>query len=892
MLALFGAVVLGILLKDHGLLALGGVLGAYAIFTFLFFFFSDRFKDMIDKVILPVCYPNLMIFLGLLPLLFVLSFWNSGRSGKRAEERREAYSLIYEAGEKECVVLGIVRSKDIRKDQIALTLEKCRVKGYYENIERSGGGCRVFLSEGEVPECGDEVKVYGAFYFINDPMNPGEYNTVPKSHSENVYARIYGKKIFVEKRKKTALDLAREGLARLRISFEESISETFDDKDGGLLIAMITGNRDFEEEEVVNLYRRAGISHILAISGLHVSLLCLGLWRLLKKLTVGKWTRSFLTLGLLGFIILFTGGSVSTLRAGGMCVIFLLGRLLRRHYDLLSALFMTASLILIFRPWELNDPSFILSVSAISAVHFAREIQAGPFFGFVLTVFMLPVTALYFYEIPTYAFISNLIVIPLTGFMLIFGILSGSFGIFCPLLGKTFGGGAFLLLRLFEAVSGFVSGLPFSFLLTGTPRVSEMVLFFCLMFVTLKIAEKLREKNESGNKAGRRTGKGPGVGKAAGIGKDTYNGKMKEELKGFRYLGTWWLPALILSLLLVGVHFLPKGAKLTFLYVGQGDCSVFVSGKKDTVLFDCGSTSNAGVGKRVLSPFLKSSGIMLLDTVTVSHTDEDHINGITEILENMRVYRNDADYRMRYDGNIGIKTLVMPEVRSRGENYLKLLKLAGEKNVRVIFLDAGDELELRDSSCRLLCLSPYEAETSENETSLVFRLDTPEFTAFMMGDAGAEAEKKIADDIWEIAGKRMTDGMGEKEGKRITDGMGEKEGKRMTDGMGEKEGKRITDGMGEKEGEGMTDVIQELAGRFGFQKKDPSKKVVLKVGHHGSRTATSEAFVEMIRPSYAVISCGRGNTYGHPHREVLDILEAAGVVIHRTDREGAVVIGK
>ena len=66
------------------------------------------------------------------------------------------------------------------------------------------------------------------------------------------------------------------------------------------------------------------------------------------------------------------------------------------------------------------------------------------------------------------------------------------------------------------------------------------------------------------------------------------------------------------------------------------------------------------------------------------------------------------------------------------------------------------------------------------------------------------------------------------------------------------------------------------------------KADVLKVGHHGSRTASSEAFLQAVEPTYAVISCGQDNSYGHPHAETLNTLRSMGVKVFRTDEQGTV----
>ncbi len=793
MFAYLAAVLIAIALSRSGWPAAGMALGAYALFLFLLFLFSERSPKRFSKFFKQRAYGSLALLLALLPLVFVLSFVLIRNNINRAYERRAAYEKVFENGEEEIVVSGTLERRDLKNGTQILTLGDAAVKGYYENIERSGGGCRIYTDISENIKCGTVIRVYGRFYFVEEPSNPGEYDPVPKSLRENIHANIYAGQVWILGNENTqkAVYVLKELLCIWRTALEESLLEIFGEADGGIMIAMITGDRDYETNETKDLYKGAGISHILAVSGLHVSILCLGLWRILKKSILGKRGATFVTFIFILFFIVFTGAPVSAVRAGIMCSVLLLGKLVRKHYDMPSGIALSGIVILMFWPMALSDPSFILSFTAIIGVFFAMEADIPVLFGTFVTIFTMPVTAFFFFEIPTFAFLANAVVIPLAAPLLGVGITAGLLGCLSPVLGKVAGGGAVLILKVFEKISFFTSNLPFSRILTGKPEVWEIIIIYGAIIAGFGALVLRKDKN------------------------------MKNKM---RTRGVTSVSLFALVILLSLTH--PK-REMAFLSVGQGDCAVYIS-NGDSVLFDCGSTSKSGAGLYVLSPYMRSKGIILIGEATVSHTDADHINGITEILENMNVYKNRFDYAMRYNGNIGIRKLILPKVREQGEAYLELLVLAKTKNVEVEFLEAGDEIELRDKDSRLICLWPNEAEDSRNETSMVFLLDTPSFRAYMTGDAGTEAERETV--------------------------------------------------------KALPDILS--------RSEATKKMTVLKVGHHGSRTSTSEEFLNLIQPDLAVISCGRNNIYGHPHREVLAILEDAGVTVHRTDKDGAVVVGR
>ena len=112
----------------------------------------------------------------------------------------------------------------------------------------------------------------------------------------------------------------------------------------------------------------------------------------------------------------------------------------------------------------------------------------------------------------------------------------------------------------------------------------------------------------------------------------------------------------------------------------------------------------------------------------------------------MPIYKDEAEFRKNYKGEIGIKTLVLPKVLEPSEEYVSFVKLAKEKKVEIVYMEAGETLYQADGIL-IECLSPSNAKQSENDTSLVYLLQMKDFVVWMMGDAGAEVEKKIIDTI-------------------------------------------------------------------------------------------------------------------------------------------------
>ena len=269
-----------------------------------------------------------------------------------------------------------------------------------------------------------------------------------------------------------------------------TLLQLYSDASAGVLTAMLVGDKDLLPEEVETLYRQNGISHILAISGLHISMLCMGFFRLLRKVRIPLKAATFLTLAFLGFYVVLSGASTSSLRAGIMCLVLLLAKLLRRSYDLLSSLSFAAMCVTFLRPQELSSAGFLLSFGAVLGVATVQSIEksieqkmgSALRFGLGIQLVTLPTSLWFYYEFSPYSIFLNLVIIPLATFVLGGAILSLLVGLVSLEIGSFFAGGTHVLLSFYEWLGRVTQKLPYSYVLIGQPKPWQIAVYYLVLF--------------------------------------------------------------------------------------------------------------------------------------------------------------------------------------------------------------------------------------------------------------------------------------------------------------------------------------------------------------------------------------------------------------------------
>lgn len=633
--------------------------------------------------------------------------------------------------------------------------------------------------------------------------------------------------------------------ARARGWFLHTVDDLFSPRpdEAALARAILLGDRSFVDHDQVVDFQKTGVYHVLVLAGLHVGTLAAFFLWVGRRFRLGLLQRVFLTfLALVGYAAIVEDRP-PIVRAVLMATVYLCARLLYRRMDLLNVAAISALVILVARPSEISDASFLLSFTAVATIgavavpwmdrwsepyrralahlsdvtrdpshsprmiQFRMEMRAAAAWisarlphlvaHFASGLLVHPFrAAIYFVDIALISAVLQLGMMPLLAYYFHRVTLAGPFanipavlltGIAVPL--------GFLMLTV-SLVSHALAALLAKFMgvvlttLNATViwfahwhiasyRIPEPSVILIVVFAALVIALSASVRAR---------------------------------------WNAWWLVGLTAATLaataVIATYPLPprlNHGKLEFtaLDVGQGDSLFLAFPNGHTMLVDAGGEpgtfhsgdmrSGIDVGEDVVSPYLWSRGLKQIDVVALTHAHEDHLGGLPAILENFKV------------GELWVGR----DIHSAA--YRRVLEVARARGVLIRHLKQGDSFSTDGVTGNVLWPEDdSEGQTARNDDSLVMRLCDGTQSLLLPGDIERPSERKI---------------------------------------------------LSEDETVGVN---------------------FLKVAHHGSRTSTTDSFLEATHPAFGAISVGRDNSFGHPSPEVIERLESAGVRVYRTDRDGAI----
>jgi competence protein ComEC len=674
---------------------------------------------------------------------------------------------------------------------------------------------------------GDRVRFTGKIHPLRNFQNPGGFDY----RQYMAFNGIYGS-VFVQSSEIKQTAPYRGGFFQRVHRIRKTISRTLDDigeaDERAVLKALLIGERSGVSDRITENFSKAGVSHLLAISGLHVGIVAttsffifrwiLGsfpffLWR--------AWTQKgaavLSMIPVLGYGLV-SGMSPSTQRAVIMVVIFLMTFLIHKEQEPFNTLATAAILILILHPPSLFAISFQLSFASVFAIlyllprfwqpddgaaNIRKRIKNYTYASFWVTLSatlgVLPLVMVYFNQISLISPVANFILIPLVGFGVVpLGLTFAGISLIAPAASLWGLELSAAILEMSLHLTDFFATLPFSAVKTITPSLLEVICTYMLLLTLTALKKKPVSDSQL-----LRTLCLPN--------KEDLSAGVKNMLRMLSFV----------SAILLGMdglywgyqRFLRSDFRVTVLDVGQGTANLLEFPKGPVMLIDAGGFSSFSafdMGKMVVAPLLWRKKIRSVDIIVLSHANSDHVNGMAYIADHFHVKAiwantepEDSEGYRRFADVLRQRRLFPADFTSFPRHH----------EINGVFLNIvnppPDFMEKRQK----------ESWRDINNNSIAVHASFGTVSLLFPGDIKLKAENEMV----ALYGERL-------------------------------------------------------------------QSRVLVAPHHGSKSSNSEVFIETIKPRIVIFSTGRNNRFNFPHPSVIKRYQDLGATLLNTATHGAVRI--
>lgn len=573
---------------------------------------------------------------------------------------------------------------------------------------------------------GDTISFRGRLKSLHNFNNRGGFNYRQYMALQEIWCSTYTRGKHVVLMDTSPSQSIALSLTRMRERLACFIDKSVHDRSGPILKALLIGDRSGISTAVRNIFNRAGVGHLLAISGLHIGIVAtvsfylfsrlLSLWPFLLR---RAWTRkSAALLAMLPVVgyALIAGMSPSTQRAVVMICLFLMTFWFEREQDSINTLAIAAGLILICFPPALFSISFQLSFTAVLFIILGLPFFRVPdtvhtrpcypivrkmvvFFGvtFMAIVGTLPLTLYYFNQVSLVGLLANSIGVPLIGFVVVpLGLAALCFFPFSPPAASLGIQAAGIVLGKALDLLDLIAGLPFAAVRTITPSLLEIGCYYILFLVVFSMRRN-----------------------------------------------RWGKVIAMIALLTLGAdimywaheRFWRNDFKTTIIDVGQGSAALLEFPRGYCMLIDGGGfsdNSNFDVGEKIIAPFLWRRKIKTIETVVLSHPNADHLNGLLYITRQFNVKNVWSNHQV-------VKTM----------GYKQFMEIIRTENIRwPCFKDIPRTSMFNGVKVQILYppqdfLDDRRTWQNLNNNSLVLRCAYGSKSILFPGDIEAPAEKEL-----------------------------------------------------------------------------------------------------------------------------------------------------
>ena len=740
---------------------------------------------------------------------------------------------------------------------------------------------------------GNTIYLTGEVSFFQEASNPGNFDMKFYYQKQGIHASVWADTVKVTDPEVWRI---REWLAVFRCRWKEVLNECLGSYYGNIMSGILLGDKSELDSEAKALYQKSGIGHILAISGLHLSFIGIGIYKILRRVTGSYPIGGIFGILFLMLYILMIGFTVSAVRALVMFLFRVGADMAGRHYDAPTALSVSAVVVLLWRPLSLYDGGFWLSFGAVLAIlmvvpvvqegictrtlhsngqkmkteaivqedlsvyalrstdilynglegvweHVWQVILQGLTASFGINLVILPILLYYFFEFPLYSFVLNLFVIPLMSVLLFLGMAGSLLALWFVPVSVVLFWMCSKILWIYKMSCEITLGLPGARLVIGQPDMWQIVVYYGIMLLGLLLlkymilSEKTQEEQkEKGNQADWRDRGNQRKQREGQSGSFNSNVASIGHIEFSRDSKNRKKKQIaVFFLWAVGIMILST----RFGEAGKLTAAVLDVGQGDGIFMKGpeGGTYLVDGG----SSNVKKVGQYRLEPFLKSQ-------GVGK-LDYVLISHGDSDHMNGVEEliegqDIGVKigTLVLPVKEVWDEDLEKLAGKARNHGVRVVVIEPGQSI--REGEMVITCIQP--------------------------GNMGIKSEDTGS---WQENAVQGTGSTGLEPGNAASMVLAVQYGEFDMLLTGDVEGE------GEKQ---LTKQLEESYLNCTWE--------ILKVAHQGSKNSSTEEFLWQVQPAYALISAGQKNRYGHPHQETVKRIADVGSRIYSTQENGAIIV--
>lgn len=668
----------------------------------VFYYFIDISLGFILCLLIFAMLTNLIVLksitnqIGILIIFFLLGAFLAGNKIHGSKLLRHKDELLE--------LSGIVKEvKYTDKDRLKAVVLIKNIKG--DSIDEKLSERMILTVLGNV-----DLNIYDEVSFSARIREP-ETNTNPKLYNYKLNLLSNGIFTIATVRQGSILKKGNSNrgvLSKLKLETVNRVEKIYDrylsERNSSLMKSIVLGNYSYLEEDMINEFRELGIAHIIAVSGLHIGLLCTLIIKGLSFMGINRKVSIFVTLSIVWIYAFIIGMPASVLRANITFSVLLMSQIFAKPYDSINTLFFALLILMLINPFWIFNLGFQLSFMATYfIIYLSPKLKgiindSGNISGTLAAqIGVLPIISYYFNSIPVVGIAANIIIVPMFTLSLVLGFILILISYISSHISYSIGIVVDTILNFESSIAKILYSFPVLNIKVHSPSVVEIAVYYIIIFVV--------------------------------VNKSYIRGLHKSIVRCMVYYLMFILIINFMSLSL------DDSLIVDFIDVGQGD-SILLRAMDGNYLIDTGGNAwgDYDIGKNVVLPYLEKHGIFRLNGVFITHYHEDHCESLLYLMDNIKIDRVYIGYK-----------------KSNNQLYEDLIEKAREKKIPIIMLEKGEKLKLA-KNLYIYVLGPSreliaKRGIDDNELSLCLLLKHFDNDILFTGDIEYNGERNLIETL-------------------------------------------------------------------------------------------------------------------------------------------------